>query len=177
MKAAFLLIFLWVSTIAFAQSIKVEYEKDRDFSKYRTFSFGESEIITPKDEQTIEGSKIHAWVKEAITRELESNGLKRMDSLGDLVVSYVIGSAERSEIETIGPLGGTPGMVAQPRSSLRDFTTESFIIDLNDKGKNLVWRVNADVTLTSTAIQPVINEVAARGFKKYGKAAKVKKKK
>jgi hypothetical protein len=177
MKTGFLLIFLLVSVTAWAQHIEVEYQKDRDFSKYRTFSFGESEVITPKDEQTIESSKVHGWVKEAITRELEANGLKRMDSLGDLVVSYIIGSAERSEIESVGPLGGTPGMVAQPRSSLRDFTTESFIIDLKDKSKNLVWRINAETVLTSSAVQSGIDEVVARGFKKYAKAAKGKKRK
>jgi hypothetical protein len=172
-----LLLLLSVSMAGLAQNIEIEYDKDRDFSKYHTFSFGEAEIITPQDEKMIDSNKLHGWVKEAITEELERKGLKRMDSLGDLEASYVIGSSARSEIENVGPLGGTPGMVAQPRSSMRDFNMGSFIIDLKDKSKTLVWRVNAESVLTSAEVQSSIDEIVAKGFKKYGKPVKKKRKK
>ncbi|HZX75406.1 MAG TPA: DUF4136 domain-containing protein [Cyclobacteriaceae bacterium] len=178
MKSKILLLsFLFFRTVMFAQEINVEYDKNRDFSKYKTFSFGESEIITPKDQKVYDSNQIHGWVRDAITRELEIRGLKKTDSLGDLTASYVIGSSSRSEIENVGPLGGTPGMVAQPRSSMRDFNMGSFIIDLKDKSKNLVWRVNAETMLTSTEVQSSIDEIVVKGFKKYGKPVKSKKKK
>ena len=172
-----LLLFLSISVTCLAQDIKIEYDKNHDFSKYKTFSFGESEIITPKDEKTIDNNKLHGLVKESITSELESKGLKKMDSLGDLTVSYVIGSSMRSEIENVGPLGGTPGMVAQPRSSMHDFNLGSFIIDLKDKSKNLVWRVNAETIEASSEVQSTIGEIVTKGFRKYGKPVKRKKRK
>ena len=166
-----------LSVTGFAQDIKIEYDKDHDFSKYKTFSFGESEVITPQDENVDNNKKLQGWVKEAITRELETKGLKRTDSLGDLSVSYVIGSSKRSEIENVGPLGGTPGMIAQPRSSMRDYNMGSFIIDLKDKSKNLIWRVNAETILISSEGQSSIDEIVTKGFKKYGKPVKAKKEK
>ena len=179
MKTKILLqLLLFLGTAGFAQEFSVEYDKERDFSKYKTFSFGEGEIITPKDQKVMDSNQLHGWVKEAITRELEMKGLKRVDSLGgDLIASYVIGSAMRSEIENVGPLGGTPGMVAQPRSSMRDFNMGSFFIDLKDKSKNLVWRINAEKMLTASEIQSSIDEIVTKGFKKYGKPVKAKKKK
>jgi hypothetical protein len=177
MKISFALLLLSVSMAGLAQNIDIEYDKNRDFSKYKTFSFGESEIFTPKDQKAIDSDKLHGWVKETLTRELEAKGLKRMDSLGDLVASYVIGSSVRSEIENVGPLGGTPGMVAQPRSSMRDYNTGSFIIDLKDKSNNLVWRVNAETILNSEQVQSSIDEIVTKGFRKYGKPVKAKKKK
>jgi len=177
MKFKLLLLLLPISVIGLSQGINIEYDKNRDFSKYTTFSFGESEIITPKDQKVFESDKVHGWVKDAITSELEAKGLKRMDSLGDLTVSYIIGSSSRSEIENVGPLGGTPGMVAQPMSSMRDFTMGSFIIDLNDKSKNLVWRINAETQVTTAEAQSSIERIVMKGFQKYGKPVKKKKKK
>ena len=80
MKIKFLtpLLFLCFSTMA--QDFLVEYDKNHDFSQYKTFSFGESEIITPKDEETIDENKIHSWVKKAMIDELEAKGLKNVES-------------------------------------------------------------------------------------------------
>lgn len=178
MKFKFLLLLLLsISVAGLTQDIDIEYDKNRDFSKYATFSFGEGEIITPKDQKVFDSNQLHGWVKDAITRELEDKGLKRLDSLGDLVASYVIGSSARSEIENVGPLGGTPGMVAQPSSSMRDFTMGSFIIDLKDKSKTLVWRVNAESRMTAAEAQSSIDRIVMKGFQKYGKPVKKKKKK
>jgi hypothetical protein len=178
MKSGFLVLLLCWSAVSLAQDIDIEYDKYRDVSKYATFSFGESEIITPKDEETMDEKKLHAWVREALTHELESKGLKKLDSAGDLSVSYLIGSTERSTVDNVGPLGGTPGVIAQPRSSMRDFNMGSFIIDMKDKSKNLIWRVNAETIMASSEeSQRLINTIVEKGFKKYGKTVKRKKKK
>src|SRR3954467_4903541 len=86
-----------------AQGLKVEYDKNHDFTQYKTFAFGEGEIITPQDERTVKDETIHEWVKKSIEEELKEKGLTLTDSSSsDLVVSYAIGSLERRDVEQLG---------------------------------------------------------------------------
>lgn len=160
-----------------AQGIKVEYDKNHDFTVYKTFSFGEGEIITPKDERAVKDETMHGWVRTAITEELKEKGLQLVDSTGaDLIVSYVIGSLERRDVEQLGPLGQTPGN--DSRTWSRDYMEGSFVIDLNERNKKRVWRVNASTNTTSNDAGRMISQVVGEGFKKFSiKPRKTKKKK
>ena len=155
---------------ASGQEIKIEYDKKHDFSKYKTFSFGESQVITPADQKQVSDATIDKWVKTGVTRELEFKGLKRVDSLADLIVTYVIGTMARSDAQAIGPLGMTPG--SDDRTWSRDYKQTSFIIDLNDRSKYLVWRVNAVADVIGTDAERTIDMVIVKGFKKFGKGKK-----
>jgi hypothetical protein len=169
----FLSIFLiTLSFCASAQEIKVEFDKKHDFSKYNTFRFGESQVVTPADQKLVSDATIDQWVKKGVTRELESKGLKRVDSLADLVVTYVIGTMARSDAQAIGPLGMTPG--SNDRTWSRDYKQTSFIIDLNDRSNYLAWRVNAVADVIGTDAERTIDMVVVRGFKKFGKTVKKK---
>jgi Domain of unknown function (DUF4136) len=153
-----------------AQEIKIEYDKKHDFSKYKTFSFGESQVVTPADQKQVSDATIDKWVKAGVTRELEFKGLKRVDSLADLVVTYVIGTMARSDAQAIGPLGMTPG--SDSRTWSRDYKQTSVIIDLNNRSKYLVWRVNAVADVIGTDAERTIDMVVVRGFKKFPKVKK-----
>ncbi len=113
---------------------------------------------------------IDKWVKAGVTRELEFKGLKRVDSLADLVVTYVIGTMARSDAQAIGPLGMTPG--SDSRTWSRDYKQTSVIIDLNNRSKYLVWRVNAVADAIGTDAERTIDIVIVRGFKKFPKVKK-----
>jgi len=159
-----------------AQEIKVEYDKNRDFTKYKTFAFGEAEIITPKDERVFDEKVLHNWVKNSVTKELEEKGLKRSDTTADLVVSYIIGAVELSETGDLGPFGGAPGIETN-RHYTNSFRQGNLVIDLDDKNNFLIWRVNAQGVNMSPQAERYINEVVAKGFKKFSiKPKKVKKK-
>jgi len=164
----FLLLFPGI-TAAYSQDIEAEYDKDRDFTIYKTFSLGEGEIITPKDQRKISDEQLHKWVREAIAEELRDKGLTQLDSLGDLRVSYIIGSLERSGLRsnTTGGLGG--GVV------LNDYEESSLVIDMNDRNNFLIWRING-VTATNQYAETMVDEVVARGFKKFSIKPKKKKK-
>ncbi|HEV8512829.1 MAG TPA: DUF4136 domain-containing protein [Cyclobacteriaceae bacterium] len=159
-----------LSFCATAQEIKIEYDKKHDFSKYKTFAFGESQVITPVDQKQVSDATVDKWVKNGVTRELESKGLKRTDSLADLVVTYVIGTMERSDAQAIGPLGMTPGSDARTWS--RDYKQTSVIVDLNNRSRFLVWRVNAVIDALGTDAEKTIDMAIVRGFKKYPKPKK-----
>jgi hypothetical protein len=159
-----------------AQEIKVEYDKNRDFTKYKTFVFGESEITTPKDERVFDEKVLHGWVRNSVTKELEEKGLKKSDSTGDLVVSYIVGAIDLSETGDLGPFGGTPGIETN-RHYANSYRQGNLVIDLNDKSDFLIWRVNAQAVNMSPQAESYINEIVAKGFKKFSIKPKKSKKK
>lgn len=159
-----------------AQSIEVEYDKKKDMSAYKTYQFGEVEIITPKDKRIFDEAKTQAIANDAIERELKERGLQRVDSNAHLIVSYIIGSMERSSVYNAGPLGGTPG-VESSGATMRDYNEGSFIIDLNDRGNNLIWRVNAVSNFTETNLQAQIDQTVDTGFRKFPNIPKTRKSK
>lgn len=165
---------VWGSSVA-GQEFKVDYDKKRDFAKYKTFRFGETEIITPKDQRQANENDFQKWVKNAVAIELESKGLQQVDSAADLVVSFAIGSLARSDAGNVGPMGMTPG--STERTYLRDYRQGSLIIDLNDQGNFLVWRVSATSDFTGPSAERMIDQIVQKGFKPYPKPGKSKKKK
>lgn len=166
----FTIVLFALSFCASAQEIKIEYNKKHDCSKYKTFAFGESQVVTPADQKQVSDATIDKWVKTGVIRELEYKGLKRVDSAADLLVTYVIGTMARSDAQAIGPLGMTPG--SDDRTWSRDYKQTSLIIDLNNRSKYLVWRVNAVADVIGTDSERTIDMVIVRGLKKYPKLKK-----
>lgn len=163
---------LFVSLNSLCQEIKVEYDKKHDFTKYKTFSFGESQVITPQDQKQVSDATVDRWVKNGVTRELESKGLSKVDSNADIVVTYAVGTMARSDIQAIGPLGQTPGSTATTWS--RNYNQTSLIIDLNNKSNFLVWRINAVADVVGPEGERTIDMIVERGFKKFAKPSKKK---
>ncbi len=161
--------------MGWSQEFKVEYDKTRDFTQYKTFRFGEGELVTPKDQRQMTAEQVDKWIKDVMTRELELKGLKRVDSSADLVISYVIGTLARSDAGDVGPMGLTPG--SMDRTYMKDYRQANLVIDLNDKRDIKVWRVNATMEISSSNGEKMIGQVVQKGFKKYPKAVKKKKKK
>jgi len=171
MRKLFIILFFLASVSAsMAQDIKVEYDKNRDFTIYKTFSLGEGEIITPKDQRKVSDEQIHKWVREAIAEELKEKGLDQLDTLGDLTVSYIIGSLERSDLRSNTSGGIGAGVV------MNDYEQNSLVIDMNDRQNFLVWRINGVTSTQAPNANLIIDEVVAKGFKKFSIKPKKKKK-
>ena len=110
-----------------------------------------------------------------MTKELKLKGLKRVDSVADLVISYVLGTLARSDAGNVGPLGLTPG--SMERTYMKDYRQGNMVIDLNDKRDIKVWRVNATMEVSSANGEKMINQAVQRGFKKFPKSKEKTKKK
>ena len=175
MRILTLLIPLLVVVTTFGQDINVEYDKNRDLSHFKSFTLGSGEIITPKDRRTGNEAKLHEWVKTAISNELKGKGLQQLDSAGDLLATYVIGTQQRTDFSQLGPLGVSPDNSSQTWS--RDYQLGSLIIDLNDKSHNLIWRINATTNAAAMDIHVLIDQVVSAGFKKFSLKPKKEKKK
>jgi hypothetical protein len=158
-----------------AQQIKIEFDKKTDLSHYKTFRFGDGQIITPKDERVIPDATIHAWVKNAVTEELTEKGLVRVDTTADIIISYLTGTAQRMNSGNVGPLGMTPG--TSDRTYMIDYQQGSLVIDLNDTRTNtLIWRVNATTNTNLPEAKQNIIQIVERGFKKFSLKPKKPKK-
>ena len=142
--------------VVYGQDVNVEYDKQRDLSRYKTFKLGEGEVITPKDQLQGNEASLKKWVVDAIAEELKEKGLQQVDSAADLTATYAIGSKEQSDFEQLGPLGMTPG--SSNRNWSRDYRMGNLIIDLNDKNNNLIWRINATTTSTVSDVKGLIEE-------------------
>ncbi len=176
MRSLFLLACLLVQVPLVAQDINVEYDKNRDLSRYKTFTIGSGEIITPKDRRTGNEASLHKWIKESIAEELKEKGMVQVDSAGDLLATYLVGTQQRTDFSQLGPLGTSPDNSSQTWS--RDYTMGNLIIDLNDRNNNLIWRINATTGAAAMDIHVLIEQVVSAGFKKFSlKPKKVKKKK
>lgn len=170
----FLMAAILFSTVVTAQEIKIEFDKSHDFTQYKTFRFGEEEVITPKDQKQVSDEEIKRWIVKAITTELSLKGLKQVDSASDLVVSYVVGTLSRSDMGNVGPMGMTPG--SNERTYIRDYQQGSLIIDLNDSKNFLVWRINSTTNMSSAGGERLVDQIVQLGFKQFGKSVKKKKK-
>lgn len=175
MRNCLLIVALVLGFTSYGQTIDVEYDKTRDFSYYKTFRFGESQIITPNDQKRVSDKVLDKWIVSAITEELKQKGLTRSDSAADLTITYAEGTLARSDVENVGPVPLTPGQDAN-RNFMYEYRQTSLIIDLNDRSNNLIWRINSTTNMTSEEGERMIDAIVEKGFKKFGKAPKRKKK-
>lgn len=164
---------------AFTQDVKVEYDKTKDYSGYKTFKFGESEIVTPKEKKQISDKALDKIIKDAIIKELTEKGLAQNDSTAQLVVTYVAGVFEHSETQNLGRLGQTPGQTGSSAQTWsNNYTQGELIIDLNDRQSNkLIWRINSQTNTTTPEAANYIDQIVDKGLKKFAVKPKTKKKK
>lgn len=157
-----------------SQSILVEPGKNVSWETHKTFRFGKSEIVTPKEDKKISDNSLDKLIRETVEREMHLKGIIR-DDAGTLIITYLAGSFHHSEILRLGPAGSAPGMTTANLN--RDFDQGSLVIDINDASTGaLVWRVNSTVSTNLADPRSNIEQVVGKGFKKFGPSSKRKKK-
>lgn len=170
----FILFILILTGTVKGQDILVEPGKNINWESHKTFRFGKSEIVTHKEDKKISDASLDKIIRETIERELKLKGIQAGNESATLIITYLAGSFHHSEIQRLGPAGVAPGM---PATNLtRDFDQGSLVIDVNDASNgSLVWRVNSTVTTNIPDPRNSIEQVVARGFKKFGPSLKKKK--
>jgi hypothetical protein len=162
-----------VGSTAWAQKVKVEYDKKNDFNRFKTYSWA------PKDQYL--HPMLAALVIGAVDANLQEKGLKKLDSGGDIIVNgygsldtemSVIG---RPDIYAFVPLyagswWGTP--IYLPGTTTANYLKAgSLVIDLADPHtKTLQWRGYATAKLDPTQKEKslqVIEKGIAKMFKDY----------
>ena len=99
------LLFSAASAVAFAASIKSDYQKDFDFSRLHTFSFRtERDSRDRLATNTIEAQRI----QKALTVELDENGFAQASDNPDFIVAFYSRIKEKTEVNGTG-FGYGPG--------------------------------------------------------------------
>jgi hypothetical protein len=78
-KLWFYLLLFALSTTAFAQKVKVGYDKSVDFSRYKTYTWAEPAMPSTRP-------MLYLMVVGSVEHELKNSGLQRADNDGDLIL-------------------------------------------------------------------------------------------
>ncbi len=172
--AVLMLGILALSSTAYSQKVKVEYDKKNDFNRFQTYYWGRrnDEYLRPILATIVMGSVEH---------NLQQKGLRKVESGGDLVIEAY--GALDTEMSVIGvpdiyyfpPIYGTqwwgqPYLI--PGTSTATILKQgTLVIDLADpKTKTLQWRGVATAKLDPTQKEKslqIMEKSVAKMFQKY----------
>lgn len=152
------------------QGVEIEFNKKNDFSKYKTFCFGEGLVVSESTQKKVRDATLSNWIINGIIREFEQKAMSQVDSLGDLKVTYALIRTAQLDIKGKGPLGMTP---ASNDSTWSCGDTENILIlDLYDPTNLLIWRVKANFDFSGPNSETTIEAIVSKGFKKFRKIKK-----
>jgi hypothetical protein len=160
-------------TVAHAQKTSAGYDKNVDFSNYKTFAFDKSGARNPF---------VNNLIVAAVERELTSRGLTKVEADPDLRVVYLAASGPNLQVASlpfyhvVNP--AYSGLVAGASTAMWDVTTGTLVIDLFDvKTDRVVFRgtatdvlqraPSADLRADAKLVSKPINKGIAKIFKKY----------
>jgi len=165
-----------------AQTVNTSTTKGVDLTKYETFTVAKGELMTPPDERLVSNEALFKSFRKTIVQEMELRGYKFVDSLAQLVVSYVAGAYNTTEGGAMGPLSQTPASNPSEMNQSRSWSHESrqgmLVIDIADAtNKKEVWSATATLTLDAgVELTRAVDGVIYKAFKKFPNKNKKKKK-
>lgn len=143
---AFLLLVAGLFACATVPNVDSLYDREADFSRYKTFAFAESQSEATGKYTTL----LDKFMKSAITHELLARGYVRSDN-PDLLVNYHVSSKEKTDVYDVHrpsfayyhyryAYGYIPWPYYGTETRVRQYTEGTLNIDLVDAGKKqLVW--------------------------------------
>jgi hypothetical protein len=147
----FMLMVLGLATTSFTQTVKTDYDRNADFSQYKTYSWKKVETINP------------LWVdriKNAVNIELGGKGWTQVATGGDVSIAAVEITREHSAVLTY--YGGLENW-RDSEGSGYDYVVKreqvgTLVVNLFDNGtKKLVWRGSSANTLSDKSKKNIKN--------------------
>lgn len=130
---------LCLSAAAWAQDIRFDYDRSANFAAYKTY-----EWIDPQGGQAV-NQLTDQNIKRSVEAQLASKGLRRVESGGDLQITYHVALDPEKEFDSWGSGPRWWGMTRVTSSTIEIGT---LVIDFYDPArKQLVWRGAASKTL------------------------------
>ena len=147
MKYISLTILMGLGVAAFAQDVHFDYNRSANFSAYKTYQWVDYREV-PVGDQILDQD-----IKRAVDAQLAGNGLRRVESDGDLRVGYQASISQEKQFDSFGGWGG-PGWWGGPwgggntRVTTSTIEVGNLVIGMFDPAsKQLVWRGSASKTL------------------------------
>jgi len=161
----------------FAQKITIDYAKEFDFDKVKTFAYHSTDETNAKD------SLMDGRIESAIVNELKQGGLTQVETDPDIYVTYHLTTKDNTVYNTstmgyggVGRgWGGWGGGLATSNTTATTFTEGTLILDAYDStDKKMVWRGTGTVTLKAKPdkISQQIDSIMAKMGAKWDKMLK-----
>ena len=154
-----------LAVTSFAQQVKTDYDRDANFSKYKTFSF---EKIQTQDQLMVDR------IKSAVSGTLTAKGLTQVASGGDISVVAVEMTNTQQRLDTFynGFGGGWRfgGRFGDATTTTETYQVGTLVVDMFDsQSKELLWRGSASNTLSNKSNTNIKNldKGVQKMFKKY----------
>ena len=165
-----LLLTLLISATAYAQKVNVDYDKNANFSSYKTYSWAEG---TPA-----KNPLGHQRIIAGIEAQLAARGWQRVEGDSDVVVIYSAATTTKTQIKTFdtgGPWGGYRwgwGRYGGGSSTttVQEIPVGQLVLDMADvKNKSFIWRGTASDTLSDKPEknQKKLDKALEKMFKKF----------
>ncbi|HUJ93975.1 MAG TPA: DUF4136 domain-containing protein [Terriglobales bacterium] len=161
-------LFVLCAGFAAAQEVRYNYDRDADFSKYKTYQWVQSRDMA-RDQLRDQD------IKRAIDEQLASKGLVKVDNNGDLDVTYQTSMSQEKQFNGWGMGPRWSGGMATATTSTIHIGT--LVVDLYDPAvKQLVWRGNVTKELNPSKDPDKnyknLQKAMAKLFKNYPPKAK-----
>lgn len=154
-----------LTAASLAQQVKTDYDRDANFSKYKTFSF---EKIQTKDPLLVDR------IKSAVSASLTAKGLSQVDSGGDVSIVAVQMTNTQQTLDTFynGFGGGWRfgGRFGDATTTTETYQVGTLVVDLFDSStKELLWRGSVSDTLSNNSGSNIkkLDKGVEKMFKKY----------
>ncbi|MSO21310.1 MAG: DUF4136 domain-containing protein [Acidobacteria bacterium] len=119
-----------------ADDKSVDFDEDKDFSKYGSFDIRQ-QVINSKA-PALNSSLVKDRIASAIRKELSDDGLFKDPTQPDLIVNYRLGAEVERDVDTfrVGRLGRR-----RTRVVVDKYTEGTLVIDILEReSRDLVWR-------------------------------------
>ena len=165
---------LLATTTAFAQDVRYNFDKNTDFSKFRTYRW-----VVIKDAPTA-NDLVTKQVREAVEKELATKGLTKIDDdSANLFIGYQAGVSQEKEFTSFssdwgygagwyrGGWYGPGGGMSTTTGSTSTIYVGQLAVDMYDSANHdLVWRGVASKTLDAKAKPEKQQKNLAKAVKK-----------
>jgi hypothetical protein len=143
-----------------AQTVKIDFDKEADFSKYKTFAWSESQEPAPN-------AANHVRITGAVEGELLAHGLVKAESgPPDLKVRYVGKVEEKLRGSSYSTGSNWQSTDLRTMVDIKKVKEGTLIVELYDRvTRLLVWRsVATDTPASPDQIEPQIQAFVKKSF-------------
>jgi hypothetical protein len=143
---------MFTSIASVAQQVKTDYDRNANFSQYKSYSWSG---VKTKDPLWVDR------IKSAVNSTLAAKGLTQVDSGGDLSIVAMEITRNQQTLNTFydGGFGGWRwGRFGNATTTTETYQVGTLVVDLfNTQSKALVWRGSASDTLSSSSDKNIKN--------------------
>jgi len=151
-------IVLLFASASFAQQVKTDYDRNANFSQYKTYSW---EKVQTQDQLWVDR------IKEAVNTALAAKGLTPVESGGDMAIVAIEMTKNQQTLNTFYDgfgggwgwrRGGGFGGFGDATTTTETYKVGTLVVDLFDAHtKKLVWRGSASDTLSDKSDKNIKN--------------------